>query len=614
MTDHKAASSYIIKSLVFITFIWAAGGLVHRVGNLGFIVLVLLLSVPMFMVLALRASLKRALFLSAFEQAGIVARYLGGTVVRLGVAAMLALTSSLAILVATRDPTEYLWIISAFVAIVVGAAFLISASLMRREVEAWYRFAAWSGTAIKSSTVLVVILLLFPLMFKPPERFETLSEAISAQPVYAGSSAILTNFFEIVAMVEGLKAYALGGLNAGSRAAALFGVLLLQGVAIHGLVLAFAAFVPSLNDYRRILLPATRETSPGPVPKLRIAVFSGATTLLLLFVAFPGTGYIEQQLRGAQSSEIASDSPVVVPEIVQLRRSLERIDTLWVEVGTIDEIVQLRERMLAEVDARRNQLIPTAEAGFAQMRANVPAYLDAYYSLAAEFLRVGSLVIGDFEAHVADELQRYLQAGDPFQQFEAELAAFDGFADQQVLDYGEAVGKILQERTVFVSGDTDIAASSVSSLNDLFSAFTYDDRLGLTQRAGVATGAGVATFAAFAGKKVVAQLAAKGTIKIAGSALAKLAAGKLAGGAGGAFGGALAGGAIGSVVPLVGTALGAAIGGVVGALATGVTVEYLILKLEEQISRSAFQDQILSAINEAEADFLAGLSVEIGGK
>ncbi len=101
------------------------------------------------------------------------------------------------------------------------------------------------------------------------------------------------------------------------------------------------------------------------------------------------------------------------------------------------------------------------------------------------------------------------------------------------------------------------------------------------------------------------------TVRFSGGSSAKLAAGKLAGGAGGALGGALAGGAIGSVVPLVGTTLGAAIGGVVGALATGVTVEYLILKLEEQISRSAFQDQILSAINAAEADFLAGLSVDI---
>jgi phage tail tape-measure protein len=91
-------------------------------------------------------------------------------------------------------------------------------------------------------------------------------------------------------------------------------------------------------------------------------------------------------------------------------------------------------------------------------------------------------------------------------------------------------------------------------------------------------------------------------------ALGKLALGKAAGWLGGAAAGAGGGALVGSVVPGLGTTVGAAVGGVVGGLGTWIATDYVLLGLEEALSRERFEAEILTAIDEAEAEFLASLA------
>jgi hypothetical protein len=46
----------------------------------------------------------------------------------------------------------------------------------------------------------------------------------------------------------------------------------------------------------------------------------------------------------------------------------------------------------------------------------------------------------------------------------------------------------------------------------------------------------------------------------------------------------------------------------VGGLVVGVGADFLLLKLEEELSRDAFQAEIVEAIDAAEAEFLAALA------
>jgi phage tail tape-measure protein len=89
--------------------------------------------------------------------------------------------------------------------------------------------------------------------------------------------------------------------------------------------------------------------------------------------------------------------------------------------------------------------------------------------------------------------------------------------------------------------------------------------------------------------------------------LLKVVLGKTAGTAAGASVGTSVGAFVGSVVPILGTAAGAVVGGVAGGIIAGVSVDKLLLELEELIGREAFKATILEAIQGARSEFKAQL-------
>jgi hypothetical protein len=242
------------------------------------------------------------------------------------------------------------------------------------------------------------------------------------------------------------------------------------------------------------------------------------------------------------------------------------------------------------------------------MRANVPAYLDAYYGLAAEYARVGSLLIGDYEAYVQEQLRTHLELGQPFAAFEAELAAVEAGIAAELAAFRSEVTAVLAENEVASLEGIAPEIVAVSTTADLLAALEFDEIITFPTRFKASIAAGAVTVGAVVATKAITKLAAKETIHLAAMALAKLAGGKLAAGGAGALGGAFIGGAIGSLVPGAGTAAGAFIGGAVGGLVVGVGADFLLLKLEEELSRDAFQAEILEAIDAAEAEFLAALA------
>ena len=115
-------------------------------------------------------------------------------------------------------------------------------------------------------------------------------------------------------------------------------------------------------------------------------------------------------------------------------------------------------------------------------------------------------------------------------------------------------------------------------------------------------GAGVGAISAIVASKVIAKAMSKGALKVASQAIAKAAATKVASGGGGAAIGAI----IGSIVPGVGTLIGGGIGAFIG-LVFGVSVDALLLTVEEYYSRDEFREQIISWIRETQLEFHASI-------
>lgn len=262
--------------------------------------------------------------------------------------------------------------------------------------------------------------------------------------------------------------------------------------------------------------------------------------------------------------------------------------------------------MVRGLGANQAALERAANAGFDAMAGNVDLYLDAYYSLPAEYLRIASLVSGSeaLEQKLAKDLQERLMMGAPFGAYEGQLAAALRSAEQVRTIYESMVDQVLETAALDLPADARIEVVATTTRSAL-ALPTPEGVLTTTGgRAGTAAAAAAGGLvAAFVVKKVVA----KGTLKLASKAVVKVALSKTAGASGGAGAGAAAGAAIGSIVPGVGTAAGAIVGGIAGAVAVGVGVDYLLLKLEETWSREGFRQQILASIETQRSAFLAEL-------
>ena len=102
-------------------------------------------------------------------------------------------------------------------------------------------------------------------------------------------------------------------------------------------------------------------------------------------------------------------------------------------------------------------------------------------------------------------------------------------------------------------------------------------------------------------RRPIFTTAAKVLVKVAGGKALTFGGGFLIGGGASAAGG--------SVKPGAGTVVGGVVGGFAGGIAAMIGVEFALLKLEETISRTEFEIEIMQVIDEAERNFLKQLGL-----
>jgi hypothetical protein len=246
-----------------------------------------------------------------------------------------------------------------------------------------------------------------------------------------------------------------------------------------------------------------------------------------------------------------------------------------------------------------------AEDAFAKMESNVDAFLDWYYQLSAEYLRVTKLLSGDIENYLAEKLAENLGDGKPFKDFDIAVTKAFAQRDSASMEHQETIRRILERNQAEVPDGTHVRVVQKLSLVDLGSLPPAPELVKLETRLGVGGAAGVVT--SLVVQKIVGKVAGKGIFKLAVASAGKLLTGKAVGAAGGAASGAAAGAAIGSVIPGIGTVVGAAVGGVVGGILVGLAVDKGLLMLEEAVNRENFKQEIISVIRETKEEFMASL-------
>ena len=553
------------------------------------------LSVPIFFFGSWRASLRRAHELRLFRDGGRLRHLLGRpvlrTVVWLAAAPMLALAVFVSAAAANR-PTIVAFMVPPALCLV----FLLCDRVLRAEVAAPHRRAMAIRTAVLLAPVLLVVAdFAVTLLWGDIPHYATLADAVRANiSTEAARSVVLDELLRLAAYVNAMEAFALGRVGDWGgvlRAVAWVGFAALNLAFYAGLARAVAILLLPRSELRRALLPASDAPVPRRLAAVEAAITSALATILVVFILIPGLAAAEAWL--------SANRPSIYAETM-----VERIDDQIVRPGTIDILDKLRRETVKGLGVDQAALSQAANAGFDAMERNVDAFLDAYYSLPAEYLRIAALLMGetDLEQRLTDDLAQYLMADAPFGDYEARLKAALGSADRVRAIYETAVNDVLRIMALDLPADARLRVVASAPRSGL-ALPKPDVEVTTPGSRGVTSAAAGGIVAAL----VVKKIAAKGTLKLAAKAVAKVVASKAAGASGGAGAGALAGGAIGSAVPVIGTAVGAAVGGVIGGLAVGVGVDYLILKLEEAWSREEFRQQLLAAIEEQRAAFLNGL-------
>ncbi|NAZ37318.1 hypothetical protein [Rubellimicrobium sp. CFH 75288] len=458
----------------------------------------------------------------------------------------------------------------------------------------------------------------------------SLAALVAAEPRYRGGSALLAWGMDLVGLLNGTRAWlqaeaegrGAGPLVALWRLAGAFGQFWL-------LALIFAGCLPGRGETRRILRPSDADAPPPPGPG-RVALSALLLTILALVLVGAlarAEAWALARQRPAVEAQIAGLAPLVLggsaptlpdregrprmiapalPDPSALRAAIEaeRVGALTCAPGTIAALERI-DRDWAEALAQRRAAARAATMeSFDSLRARVPVFLDRYYSLSAEYLRTLNLLAGRAEDFLAGEIDAALGTASATAPL---AAALEALAQDPPSDLIAARDRLLAGCSDLPSDlarpvVTAAAPAALLTLPADLARTTLQDRLAAAGAAGVAGGVAGAVVGS-----LLAKILAKEAVGLAAEALAKLAAGKLAGSFGGAAAGAGAGALAGSVVPLVGTAAGAVVGGLVGGLAIGVATDWMLLRLEEAVSREALGTAILSALDESEAEILRAI-------
>lgn len=430
----------------------------------------------------------------------------------------------------------------------------------------------------------------------PQFRLSEVLTELQSKPISHQKSFLLQYAERIAVYYDGAKALAISGLRQTNDTMPLLIAFTGTFVMFLNIGIVLSAFVIPGIEFQRIASRPDDVDIAAPVTASQAVFGSAVTVIVILFIFIPGTALLEGWLKqNPLISQAFSEAEIAaIPHFEQIEDKLYKS-------GTIASLAEIQAALLSQQQDSLDLLVRYAEIGYHNMVDNIDPYLDWYYSLPAEYLRLGSLLTRQLKGRVERDLQERLTEGDPFGTLEKQMNAF--FLENEKIKkaYDDAVANVLRENEVFPNVtkfeiDEYIPAGNVMSPAEHISVIDLRTRV---------TGIGVGAIGGVIAAKVVGKAVSKGVVKLAATAMAKAAATKATGGAAGAAIGAL----IGSVIPVGGTLVGAGIGAIVG-VTIGVSIDALLLTVEEYLSRDEFRQQIFNSIIEARADLYRDMGVE----
>jgi hypothetical protein len=469
-------------------------------------------------------------------------------------------------------------------------------ALEMRRFTATKNTLRWSGWIF--ALIMAVVFFVYQMIFlgsaEPRPLLDSVSEVLGEPSISLSKSILIQIIGQWTEVFNLIQSYFLHQL---SLRESLYGFLALPlyFLLFYNFSLLLSPFFISRIELRRVVAPISDVEFPAPLAGQKL-IFPAAWTTIIVLVGVFSFLKAEDRARYFSLTEIHVDASRLAIVLA------EKIDGVFYRPGTSDELICSKLALYDASEEALQALRFKVRTGFSHMRANVDPYLDAYYSLPAEYLRLGQLAVGSLEAELSSDLQRALAKGNPLQSVDATINDYLATQNEATRQWRQVRGAILAANQLEISNSADVLVTGSYNLSELLQPPGYSVVIGPRDRM---LSAGAAGASAVVATKVVGKVAGKGALKAAAQAVSKVAFSKVGGGA---VGGAL-GATIGSAVPGLGTVIGWTVGTAIG-LGVSVIADFTLLKLDEIYSRPEFKSVIIEAINKQEMSLLEQLKIE----
>ncbi len=605
---------------------------------------------------------------AAYRQGGMLARWNGGRIVRLIVVFVVSAVCVAGLILASASWDAWEWGTAAAAILVLLLVYMLVDKLFRKQLVP---LAHASRTACVSGAITAVLscAVAFGLLVLQQPEVAAISAAQLAESVEdfnafsASPSALMAEVGLLGAYADALWSYGLTRVGELSTTGRYLVEMVLQASALFGLVGLLSTCTLNWRELKRVFLPLeqlkgeatgesaapacsasdpqsapeapARSSRPSPLPATVVAAVAAP---LALFGAFLAADNECAQLK--QAGELTPIEDLVRDAF---GATVYVLDGTYYDQRQAQAAMQEAAAKSAALDEEaRATLVPLINESFDKQVANVDSYLDWYYSLGADYERLGNLITGTVEQFVADQLTASLQEGVDDSQLQE---ALQGYVDQAAAlkaDYEEQLeaaklGAVPE--WLVVASETVSATFFDEPVAPTQKLLDTGERLGISAAAGVAGGVSVGkAVAESAGKKAAAsaatdaaeavvdtavdaaeKTAAKEAVKAGEKSVAKEVASKVAEKAveksffkaivsritsmlASRGIGAAAGGVVGTVAGPAGTLAGVAAGA-----AIGVGVDYAALMIDQSMNRETYKAEIVEAIEAERSELLAQL-------
>ncbi len=614
---------YMVKIIIFTLLIIILVYLTYsEFAIISQILLLILLTLSIFLSLLYRSTIRRLKFLQSFNSEGIINRLFSGTILRIFIWIIIAHAMSWLLVIQFQFYNIYEWLIIFSVAPIFYLVFSIFRKLVKKETQQYLSYYYPISLALGFTPIIASLLcVIFIPILKPVPSYNSLEEVISKKKELVDnmhSMKLIKEISYIYSYKVAIEDYSINfiknhikyqSMNKNDtkklRILLKLGIIFLFNLPLFSIACFLYLFllIP-WNEYGRIFeFSRGREDIPPPISKNKIFICTLFLVFSVIFIYIPLLGGLNFLLETRKYFESSKEKREYIEKgIKHAFRIIINGNDIYINQDGINKINKINkfyekeiERINFKYQEHKNIFI---DKTFDIAIEGIDPFLNWYYSLPAEYMRIINMFQGKLNEYIEAKLKDIIKE-------KLKEHNIDAINNEKYIEYCNKINKLINKyekdiMKIVKKYKIDISYPNRDIIVDrsMENIIITLENFNMTKYNIGASVGGAATggiFTAIITKKIVSKIAAKGTIKAAAKAFTKIL-GKKAMGKGLA---ALIGGGIGSVIPGAGTAAGAIVGGTLSSIVLGFTIDKMILELEEAFNREDFKKELIKIFIEA---------------